>query len=170
MGLAKAAASLSGHESGHLQNSAGQQVKLSFHLLHIHMLMESGVYANMQTQVWVSFCVFMFLLWSSQVFLFLSSLFIKIKALLHRGMCCISSVFTCTKRGVHLGLLRQVSLHPQIPFWLNSGISFSHLGWLSCSSSEVQTSSVFNGQGLLWLSQWRMSCGKNSLENDTGVL
>lgn len=32
MGLADAAASLSGHESGHLQNSAGQQVKQSFHL------------------------------------------------------------------------------------------------------------------------------------------
>ncbi len=35
MGLAEAAASLSGHESGHLQNAAGQQVKQSFCLLHV---------------------------------------------------------------------------------------------------------------------------------------
>lgn len=35
MGLAEAAAGLSRHESGHLQKSAGQQVKLPIHLLHL---------------------------------------------------------------------------------------------------------------------------------------
>lgn len=44
MGLAEAAAGIPGHESGHLQKSAGQQVKLSIHLLHI--LADSSVHED----------------------------------------------------------------------------------------------------------------------------
>lgn len=44
MGLAEAAAGISGHESGHLQKSAGQQVKLSIHLLHV--LADNSVHAD----------------------------------------------------------------------------------------------------------------------------
>lgn len=44
MGLAEAAAGISGHESGHLQKSAGQQVKLSIHLLHV--LVDNSVHAD----------------------------------------------------------------------------------------------------------------------------
>lgn len=46
MGLAEAAASIPGHESGHLQNPAGQQVKQRFPLLHTHMFIDRSVCAN----------------------------------------------------------------------------------------------------------------------------
>lgn len=52
MGLAKAAASLSGHESGHLQNSAGQQVKQSFHLFYTHMFTDSSGFVCPRFFLW----------------------------------------------------------------------------------------------------------------------
>lgn len=48
MGLVEAVASLSGHESGHLQNSAHQQVNLSIHLL--HMFIDNSVYVDASIQ------------------------------------------------------------------------------------------------------------------------
>lgn len=48
MGLAEAVADLSGHESGHLQNSARQQVNLSIHLL--HMFIDNSVYGDASIQ------------------------------------------------------------------------------------------------------------------------
>lgn len=44
MGLVEAVASLSGHESGHLQNSAHQQVNLLIHLLHVFI--DNSVYVD----------------------------------------------------------------------------------------------------------------------------